>query len=130
MKTPKILIAAVSITTFALSPVGHAAPLAIKEAKELEANQESVQSIIEHTKTISGCLHNPIVIKSMEQALEHLTRESMERIADMVDFKKEQVAIFAWHGSIDDTIKGYERSPGKQLGVHWVQGKSVELRHS
>lgn len=108
------------------------APLgAIKELKGMEANSESIQSMLknEETKTVLDKLKAPLVITSLEQALKHLTRESMEKIADEVDFETQQVAVFAWQGSGEDRLMGrMPQAEGAEATFTYLAGRTRDLK--
>ena len=85
------------------------ANLPLRRLKGIEVYDDTIESILrnEETNTVLDKLKSPIVLKSMEDAYGHLTRASMEKIADMVNFEKQQVVIFAWQGSGQDRLTGY-----------------------
>lgn len=99
----------------------------IDQLKGLEANDETVESILknEEAKTTIDKLNAPIVLTSMEEALKHLTRASMEKIN--VDFNKQQVVIFAWRGSGQDRLMGSQPSDKKAI-FHYTSGRTRDLR--
>ena len=103
----------------------------LKLLKDMEANEESVQALLQNkeAKTALDKLKAPIVLGSLEDALKHLTRASMERIAGSVDFDKQQVVIFAWQGSGQDRLSGHV-APGKvaEARLHYSPGRTEDLR--
>lgn len=101
----------------------------VKELKDMEANEEAIQSILqnENAKTTVEKLNAPIVLKSMEDALKHLTRASMEKID--VDFEKQQIVIFAWQGSGQDRLEGYlSPSKGAAANFQYNLGQTKDLK--
>ena len=101
----------------------------MKELKGMEANEDAIQSILqnEKAKTTIEKLNAPIVLQSMEDALKHLTRASMEKID--VDFEKQQLVIFAWQGSGADRLRGHlAPSKGAAANFQYTQGQSKDLR--
>ena len=103
----------------------------VMKLKEMEANEESIQSILNNAeaKTTVDKLNAPVVIKSMEEANKHLTRASMEKLAELVDFKKQQIAIFAWQGSGQDRLNGHlAAGDGAAVRFHYSPGWSADLR--
>lgn len=106
-------------------------PGAMRELKEMEANSESIQSILENeeTKTTIDKLKAPLAITSLEQALKHLTRESMEKIANEVDFETQQVVVFAWQGSGEDRLMGrMPQAEGAEATFTYVAGRTRDLK--
>lgn len=106
----------------------------VKELKDMEANEEAIDSILqnEEAKTALDKLNAPILLKSMEDALKHLTRDSMEKITDAVDFETQQLAIFAWQGSGQDRLTGMlAAGDGAATRFHYTPGMTKDLkRHS
>lgn len=99
----------------------------IDKLKDMEPTHEAVESILknEQAKTTIDKLNAPIVLTSMEEALKHLTRASMEKIN--VDFNKQQVVIFAWRGSGQDRLMGSQPSD-KKATFHYISGRTRDLR--
>ncbi len=107
----------------------HVAP--VRQLRDMEANEESIQSIIqnEDAKTAIDKLKAHIVLKSMEDALKHLTRESMEKID--VDFENHQLAIFAWQGSGQDRLNGHgflNKAKVNVANFNYMPGHTEDLR--
>lgn len=102
----------------------------VKQLKDMEASDESIQSILrnEETKTTIEKLNAPIILNSMEEALKHLTRDSMERIAEVVDFEKQQVVVFAWQGSGQDRLNGHLVSPKDGANFQYTPGRTKDLK--
>ena len=103
----------------------------VRQLRDMEANEESIQSILqnEKAKTTIDKLKAPIVLKSMEDALKHLTRDSMEKIE--VDFDKSQLAIFAWQGSGQDRLGGHfsvNKAKANIANMHYTPGRTKDLR--
>ena len=98
----------------------------LRELKSMEANDESIQSILrsDEAETTIAKLNAPIVLNSMEEALKHLNRDSMERIADEVDFKTEKVVVFAWRGSGEDRLRGFMNEGAT---FHYTPGMTEDL---
>ena len=61
----------------------------------------------------------------MEEANRHLTRDSMERIADAVDFEKEKVVVFACQGSGQDLLHGFMNQGAT---FNYTPGMTKDLR--
>lgn len=99
----------------------------IDKLKDMEAANDTVESILKNgkAKTTIDKLNAPIVLTSMEEALKHLTRASMEKIN--VDFNKQQVVIFAWQGSGQDRLTGSQPSD-KEAIFHYTSGRTRDLR--
>ena len=101
----------------------------IDKLQDIEASDESIQSILkdEKAKATIDKLNAPIILTSMEEALKHLTRASMEKIT--VDFNKQQVAIFAWRGSGQDRLIGHgPAKEGAPANFHYQAGRTRDLR--
>src|SRR5437763_16929639 len=49
--------------------------------------------------------NKPIVIKTREDAAKHFGKDAVEQLVKQVDFKKQIVLVFAWHGSGGDRLK-------------------------
>ncbi len=102
--------------------------MVIDTLKDMEATNEAIESIIKNkeAKTTIDKLNSPIVLTSMEEALKHLTRASMEKIN--VDFNKQQVVIFAWQGSGQDRLMGLPYGgKGAMATFHYAPGRSRDL---
>ena len=102
---------------------------AMKKMTDMEANEDSIQSVLQNkeAKTTIDKLNAHIVVKSMEDALKHLTRASMEKIN--VDFEKQQLVIFAWQGSGQDRLTGFHPgSKGALASFHYAPGRTRDLR--
>lgn len=101
----------------------------IDKLKDMEPTHEAVESILknEQAKTTIDKLNSPIVLTSMEEALKHLTRASMEKIN--VDFNKQQIVIFAWKGSGQDRLMGlHPGGKGAMTNFHYAPGRTRDLR--
>ncbi len=99
----------------------------LDKLKDMEPTNETVESILKNgkAKTTIDKLNSPIVLTSMEEALKHLTRASMEKIN--VDFNKQQVVIFAWQGSGQDRLMG-SQSSDKEAIFRYISGRTRDLR--
>jgi len=99
----------------------------LDKLKDMEPTNEAVESILknEKAKTTIDKLNSPIVLTSMEEALKHLTRASMEKIN--VDFNKQQVVIFAWQGSGQDRLMG-SQSSDEEANFRYISGRTRDLR--
>ena len=103
-----------------------------QELQNMEAKEESIQSVLENNQALGALdlLKAPIVLKSMEDALKHLTRDSIKKIK--VDFEKEQVAIFVWKGSGQDQLRGRYHidrvNHNHMANFHYVPGRTRDLR--
>lgn len=107
-------------------------PSLLKQLKDMEANGDCIDSILSNkkAKTTIDKLKAPMVLKSMEDALKHLTRGSMEKID--VDFEKDKIVIFAWQGSGQDSLEG-RLYPGKGAAAilsffNYNPGRTEDLR--
>ena len=101
----------------------------VKEMKDMEANEDAIQSILQNkeAKNAIDKLNKPIVLNSMEDALKHLTRASMEKIN--VDFDKQQLVIFAWQGSGQDRLHGFlHGGKGAVANFNYNEGMTEDLR--
>lgn len=101
----------------------------LKQLKDMEANGVCIDSILnnENTKTTIDKLKAPIVLNSMEDALKHLSRESMKKID--VDFEIYNVVIFAWQGSGQDRLSGrFSRRKGAAAVFSYNPGRTEDLR--
>ena len=97
----------------------------------MEAAHESIQSILQNkeARTTVDKLKVPIIVQSMEEANKRLTRASMEKLADFVDFKDQQVVVFAWQGSGQDRLNCFLlNSPNPIAQVQYNPGFTRDLR--
>ena len=99
--------------------------------KDVEVNDTTVQSLLnnEEAKTTFDKLKAAIAIQSLDDALKHLSRASVESIAEKIDFEKEQMLIFAWQGSGRDRLYGRTTS-GKEATTQfsYTPGKTRDLK--
>ncbi len=102
-----------------------------KMLKDVEVNDTTIQSLLnnEEAKTTIDKLKAAIAIQSLDDALKHLSRASMESIAEKIDFEKEQMLIFAWQGSGQDRIYGHTTS-GKEATTRfsYTPGNTKDLK--
>lgn len=87
--------------------------------KGLNANEECIQSILDHPefKTTIEKLNHPAVVNSMEEAFGILTRDSMERFPDNLDFDRQKLLIFVWQGSEKDRLINFFNNAGIKVGT-------------
>lgn len=99
---------------------------------EAQVNEASIQSILENkeAKTSMDKLKAAISVKSLEDALQHLSRATIETLADKIDFDKQQLLIFAWEGSGQDRIFGRTAKAKDELTTrfHYTPGSTEDLK--
>lgn len=104
-------------------------PPQVLELQALQAHDETIESILRMNKAnpAANKLITPLVLNSMEEAHKHFPRDSMERLGDAVDFEKQQVAIFVWHGNKTDRLAGYI---DKKVVFHLGRDRNPSPRHT
>ena len=101
----------------------------LKHLKDMEANGDAIESILNNEKLKTPLLRikTPIMITSMEDAVKYLTRASVEKIN--IDFHQQQFAIFIWQGSGQDRLNGhFSRGKGAAAQFHYTPGHNRDLR--
>jgi len=96
---------------------------------ELQARDEAVESILQMNKANPAANKpiTPLVLNSMEEAHKHFARDSMEYLGSAVDFEKQQVAVFVWHGYKSDRLAGYI---DKKAVFHLGRDRNPSPRHT
>lgn len=107
---------------------------ALMLAMHCKADQPPPVSQTQSVSVLAGVLENssarsPWVIRSEEDASAFFAGEDLDRLRREVDFSRQQVLLFAWRGSGQDSLQALAPpSPSGTVVFAFSQGRTRDVR--